>query len=629
MRHPERVFAAAAGLCLLFHGLLFAAAAVDDAYISYVYARNLLEGHGLVYRAGAPAVEGYSNFLWTLLHVPAAALADPIVFSKLLGVGLLAFNLWCAARAVRGLVPGSSSAPWLAVLLLVASPGFIYWHLAGLEPPLVAAALLAACLGREALPGRRGRALEWAGWITLLLSRIDAVLLVGAALGVRLWLAWRGGGVAPRREAVRRVAVVAAVYGVYTAWRLLYFGGFLPNTAHAKSMGASEAIGPGLRYAGGALLRHPWLVLVPAAAWQFARRAVPLRAAVTAALAAVAVQFLYVIAVGGDWMPLHRFVIPVLPVAAVLAAAWAQTRPGVVAPLAVLAVVAGPLAWPLGTAAFEVRVHTENTATARALGRALAAQGQPGRLTAIGAAGAAPYFSRLPNLDTGGLNDAHIARRKPPAPVPGLPPGHQRGDGAYVLAAQPEVLVFVLGRSDIPGQELTDAGIAFEPGFYAHYEGVPLQVQRPRRRIRLPRATAVQARQLNYLAGLRPVAGGWGAGFETAGALEFVAYRRLGGTPRDPVRGLFAAVDAAQSAHDLARALTLLEQGTALLDASGLAPVRLALEARYALALGDRPRAAAALARAAAAPGRLGPQLQLWVLQDPALRTLVNTASAS
>ena len=39
---------------------------VDDAYISFRYAANLVAGHGLVYNPGE-AIEGYTNFLWTLI----------------------------------------------------------------------------------------------------------------------------------------------------------------------------------------------------------------------------------------------------------------------------------------------------------------------------------------------------------------------------------------------------------------------------------------------------------------------------------------------------------------------------------------------------------------------------------
>ncbi len=39
---------------------------IDDAYISYRYAQNLVSGNGLVFNIGE-YVEGYTNLLWTLL----------------------------------------------------------------------------------------------------------------------------------------------------------------------------------------------------------------------------------------------------------------------------------------------------------------------------------------------------------------------------------------------------------------------------------------------------------------------------------------------------------------------------------------------------------------------------------
>src|SRR5260221_672665 len=46
---------------------------IDDAFISFRYARHLLEGYGLVYNAGE-RVEGYTNFLWTLIIAGAMRL---------------------------------------------------------------------------------------------------------------------------------------------------------------------------------------------------------------------------------------------------------------------------------------------------------------------------------------------------------------------------------------------------------------------------------------------------------------------------------------------------------------------------------------------------------------------------
>ena len=40
---------------------------IDDAAISFSFARNLADGHGLVAQAGGERVEGYSNPLWVAL----------------------------------------------------------------------------------------------------------------------------------------------------------------------------------------------------------------------------------------------------------------------------------------------------------------------------------------------------------------------------------------------------------------------------------------------------------------------------------------------------------------------------------------------------------------------------------
>ncbi len=45
-------------------------APIDDAFISFRYARNLTEGTGLVYNPGE-YVEGITNLLWTLWSRPA------------------------------------------------------------------------------------------------------------------------------------------------------------------------------------------------------------------------------------------------------------------------------------------------------------------------------------------------------------------------------------------------------------------------------------------------------------------------------------------------------------------------------------------------------------------------------
>lgn len=80
----------------------------DDAFLSFRYADNLVEGAGLVYNPGE-FVEGYTNLLWTLLLALFRWIGvEPIPVSQVLGVlayagaaGILAWWAW-RGREERG-----------------------------------------------------------------------------------------------------------------------------------------------------------------------------------------------------------------------------------------------------------------------------------------------------------------------------------------------------------------------------------------------------------------------------------------------------------------------------------------------------------------------------------------------
>jgi len=78
------------------------------------------------------------------------------------------------------------------------------------------------------------------------------------------------------------------------------------------------------------------------------------------------------------------------------------------------------------------------------IGRWLAAAKLPSDSTAIGAAGAVPFFSELPNLDLFGLNDVEIARH---GRVIGNRPGHQRFTTMEYLLAKRPTFVFMAPES--------------------------------------------------------------------------------------------------------------------------------------------------------------------------------------
>ena len=62
---------------------------VDDSFITFRYAENLVRGWGLTFNHAPPRAEGYTSILWTLLMaVPHVLGLDAERFSKLLGLNI-------------------------------------------------------------------------------------------------------------------------------------------------------------------------------------------------------------------------------------------------------------------------------------------------------------------------------------------------------------------------------------------------------------------------------------------------------------------------------------------------------------------------------------------------------------
>ena len=205
----------------------------DDAFISFRYAENLVNGLGLVYNAGE-RVEGYTNFLWTIWVALGLRLGmDAEAWAKMWGLvcygatltllGMFPFRM----RWVRGL--RAFGLPVAALLAALHTDWNIY-ATGGLETSLFT---LLAVFGYMLIVEPTGR---WrpvaAGLVFGLasLTRPDGVIF--AVLG-GVYLLWIG------RPRIRSVVVYATaflmVWVPYMSWRVSYYGDFFPNTYYAKS----------------------------------------------------------------------------------------------------------------------------------------------------------------------------------------------------------------------------------------------------------------------------------------------------------------------------------------------------------------------------------------------------------
>ena len=412
----------------------------DDAYITFRYARHLAEGVGPRFNPGeAPPVEGYSNFLWTLLlSLPSRlglALEPAANSASFASGGVL---LWLTARFTverLGLCPVGAGA---TTLFLATLPPLSVWATGGLETMPFALAVFATFAGLARAPQapRIGPAALAAACAALL--RADGPLFVALALGAAAASGARA------RDLLRPLLAVVAVTLAHALWRHGYYGEWLPNTARVKAGFSATRLERGWGYLASLALAVPALALVPPAA-TLAGRGAPRRVGLAAA-GFVLVNAGYAVFIGGDFMAMGRLLVPSLPfLALAFAAASRAWRPVARLSFAAVLVVAGLLGnfdllgvpaswrqavhfrWNTETARSEVEQWDEMRANGLELaflGRALERFTSPGESMIRSSVGAVGYFTELELFDRNGLVSPEVVDGSPP--LERASPGHDR-----------------------------------------------------------------------------------------------------------------------------------------------------------------------------------------------------------
>ena len=302
----------------------------DDAYISFVFSRNLAEHGELSFNLGQP-VEGYTNFLWTVILALGMLLGvDPEVSSRVLGLACALGTLYVTFRVTERALGRPS--PWCAVppLLLACSSGFACWTSGGLETQLFTLLVVIAIDGVvDAV--QRPRAIIRSG-VALALSAMTRPegLLVAGVLGFVHLSTIIGAFRAYRRWPGRTWDLIAAaaflgLWGPWFYWRYRYYGHLWPNTYYVKAAGpwadprhATEMYANGMHYIWVWLQQTRLLYMIPLAlvGMVIGGTRTPRFALALSCLLLSAVYVPYAISVGGDFMGLHRFIMPLFVMAA-------------------------------------------------------------------------------------------------------------------------------------------------------------------------------------------------------------------------------------------------------------------------------------------------------------------------
>lgn len=291
---------------------------IDDAGISYAYARHIADGHGPVAAVGGPRIEGYSNPLWVFLLVPVHWLGLPIPeLAKALGAGLFAAALLAGVsyissverRTWRSFGAGEACFVLVSALCLEVA----VWVPAGLENALFGALLL----GMIALDAREHAdptAFGSSGLCAfgLSITRPEAALYVAPLLLIKLGYALLGRE--PMRQAKTALLSFAVPFALYHVGHFLVFGELLPNTYRAKP-GGSDWL-RGFDYLSAAARESGLVYAAPLALLGLYGRP---RVKLPSGCAWLAGTF-FVLYSGGDWMPHGRFLSLFAPVVVLLAA---------------------------------------------------------------------------------------------------------------------------------------------------------------------------------------------------------------------------------------------------------------------------------------------------------------------
>ena len=427
---------------------------IDDAFITFRYADNWVDGYGPVWNSRGDPVEGYS----TPLFMTALAVGHGLtgVSLHILGKAYCALSFLGVVAASAYVVHRTTARPWMAVLAcaaILADPAVAIWTVGAMEAMPYAFCFAASLVAFLRLHHEAGR------WdIIALIASLSCMALVRTegAIGVAAILPplfFARPKTISFRQALLLVGVPALITALHFLLRRFYYGLWMPLPFYSKLAGFA---GQGLVTQ--FFIDHWPFWLLGAVVLFSARRSmyVPLLGYALAFAALLSLAAANADPIMAHW---HRYLLPIVPLLVILAVLGFDelldrgTPFVVLAPAFVLIAVAyGPRTlggnrkeW------FDLLDLSQPTYErgAASLGRFLQEHVDTPNVTIANAdCGIIPFHTSAQIIDLHGLNDPQLA--------------FKRDDVDYVLAQAPEFAVLrYVGFDQV---------VADDPRFKQRYE---------------------------------------------------------------------------------------------------------------------------------------------------------------
>ncbi|RPI18152.1 MAG: hypothetical protein EHM58_06405 [Ignavibacteriae bacterium] len=441
---------------------------VDDAYISFRYGKNLMEGNGLVYNAGE-YVEGYTNFLWTVITSPFTVVKgiDISIFSLILGLIISIFNIYLISQISKTFFDLFKNLPiyflFLPSIFFVLDDSIAFWAIGGMEFPIYTMFILGIVYYYFRINERSHNYIYMAFMMVLCtLTRPEGNMIFVLTMLHFLLNMKKIDKFGNKFFAI--IAIYALFVAIYYGFKYLYYGQVIPNTFYAKGVTDIRMnMLLGFKYLalciGARMFIFIFILFIP-----FKKAIKDFKQSYLILFASLYIMYIFV--VGGDWMIANRFFVPIIPMMYILSAIGLVTAIKKLSNLnpdyirstvkisKVTAIVLSILLFVITLTFLEYRqliIKDENynyELQWSMFGKWLKENTSPNTVIAVGPAGKIPYYSELYTIDMWGLNNSYIAK----TPSKRLQAGHKKFDIEYVLSLNPEFIIGYAGfeEEDIP-----------------------------------------------------------------------------------------------------------------------------------------------------------------------------------
>lgn len=480
----------------------------DDAYITLRYVENFISGNGLVFNQ-SERVEGYTNLLWLLLLSFIAIIVKIFsmqvdmslisqLFSLLFSLVLLVFSFYFTKRFLFEKYPPKNNfeinfiliISLIPPLLISFSTPFIYWGVSGMESTLFTFLVLFSVF-RYLFNDKKKFDLVFVAVLVLnTVLRPEGLLIFILIVAHSFIINRKKINTDATQTNVKlmikknEIILYVILFLILMIFRLIYYGYPLPNTFYAKTGFNLEHFNRGLEYVINGIgnqFIYGFLLFVPIINF----RRTNICKETFFFFFFVGVYLFFIAIIGGDVLPIDRFLLPVLPLVIIFSSITiyqiteinlSKTRKIIF--LLIVTFIFSYITiynsfrnydFMYTKRSYEVGLVKKMKFYAEWI-KKNAEKNNKEITVALSTIGAFSYFSNAKVIDIVGLTDEHIAHN--PKEIPGIDEElpvlwkERRYNAEYVLQRGPDFIIFPAGAKPTA---FAECAIFIQPNFYKNY----------------------------------------------------------------------------------------------------------------------------------------------------------------